>query len=76
MHNRPFSNKETLAATYINACSWLGSIFDKEHKMWDQLTTFWSLDRAEKTLQPEGAAIKHASGQPKSLCKKGLLIKG
>ena len=27
---------------------WLGSIFDKKHKMWDQLTTFWSLDRAEK----------------------------
>ena len=34
--------------------------------MWDQLTTFWSLD--------EGAAIKHASGQLKSLCKKGLLV--
>ena len=46
-HNRPFSHKETLAAT-VHKCSWLGSIFDKKHKMWDQLTTFWSLDRAEK----------------------------
>ena len=47
-YNRPFSHKETLAATYVRKCSWLGSIFDKKHKMWDQLTTSWSLDRAEK----------------------------
>ena len=36
------------ANCHVHKCSWLGSIFDKKHKMWDQLTTFWSLDRAEK----------------------------
>ena len=46
--NKPFSHKETLHGCHVHKCSWLGSIFDKKHKMWDQLTTFWSLDRAEK----------------------------
>ena len=32
----------------LQVTSWLGSIFDKKNKMWDKLTTFWSLDRAKK----------------------------